>query len=78
MSEQDDITVLATSRPVARITVTCWEDGSMSTEGHIEDLTYAIAMLQNAIDAVRDHHRRKGAGPVPKLLTPHYDTPLRN
>lgn len=34
-------------------------NGAMSVAGMIEDEAYAVAMLQHAIDSVRDYHARK-------------------
>lgn len=44
---------------VAVIEVRVRRNGSMSVAGSINDEAYAIAMLQHAIDSVRDHNAMK-------------------
>lgn len=58
---------------VAYIKVSIRRNGSMSTEGSINDLPFALAMLDHAKDAVRQHHARLNSGKV--LITPPYDAP---
>jgi len=59
---------------VAVIEVSVRKNGSMSVIGAINDLAYALAMLDNAKDAVRRHHSRIDAGQ--RIITPFEDTPL--
>lgn len=42
-------------RVQARFVITCWEDGALSVEGPIDDKVYALAVLDNAKDAIRNH-----------------------
>ena len=34
-------------------------NGNMSVAGNIDDLPYALAVLENAKDSIRSHHARK-------------------
>lgn len=45
----------------AHIELKLWTDGAMSVEGHIDDEAFAIAMLENALATIRNHHARKSA-----------------
>jgi hypothetical protein len=47
--------------PIARIEICCRRNGAMSVAGSIEDLHYALAVLDNARDAIRAFHARKRA-----------------
>ena len=60
MSHSQDPDDLWGDAPVARIEITCRRNGSMTVAGHIEDKVYALAMLDNARDAVLEHHANKG------------------
>jgi hypothetical protein len=61
MTHAQDPDDLYGDAPVARIEITCRRNGAMSVAGSIEDLHYALAMLDNARDAVKSHHARKRA-----------------
>lgn len=39
------------------VTVTLHENGALSVEGPVHDKAFCVAMLENAIDAVRGHGR---------------------
>lgn len=68
--EHDDLTV------VAELRVRIHRSGAMSVAGSIGDETYAIACLEQAIQSVKDHHKRlRGDGSA--LIVPACDTPLR-
>jgi hypothetical protein len=41
----------------ASFTISIWDDGSLSVEGPIDDKVFALAVLENAKDAVRNHRR---------------------
>ena len=56
--------------PVARLEIVCRRDGSLSVAGSISNLKYALAMLDNAKDAVRNHHARR------PIIIPRKDTSL--
>jgi hypothetical protein len=58
------------SRVVSRVTITCYEDGSLQVEGPIDQKEYTLAVLANAADSVRNH-RLAGA-----LLIPGKDVSL--
>ena len=45
--------------PLARLEITCRRSGALSVAGDISDLAYALAMLDNAKDALRNHHARR-------------------
>lgn len=47
---------------VAEIKIQVRRNGSMATAGDIGDLAFALAMLDHAKDAVRQHHMRLLAG----------------
>ena len=59
---------------IAEIQIKVRRNGSMSTGGAINNLEYALAMLENAKDAVRQYHGRMASGQ--KLITPSYDVSL--
>lgn len=59
---------------VAVLEIKCRRDGSMSVAGCIDNQLYALAMLDNAKDAVKRHHLRMNAGK--QIITPHYDSPM--
>lgn len=59
---------------VAVIEVAIRRNGAMSVAGSINDLKYALAMLDQAKDTLRAHHMRVAAGKV--VITPARDTPL--
>ena len=50
------------------------KNGSLSTGGTIYNLPYALAILSNAAQSVRDYHNRLEAGR--SILTPSYDVTL--
>ena len=50
---------------VAFVTVRLHANGAMSTQGHVGDKAFAIALLQNAIDAIKANVRDPGAIVVP-------------
>jgi hypothetical protein len=58
--------------PVARLEITCRRNGALSVAGSIDDLAYALAILDNAKDALRGFHARKGA----PLIVPARDVTL--
>lgn len=61
---------------VAELRVVILRNGAMGVMGAIGDERYAIACLEQAIQSVKDHHRRlRGDGSM--LITPACDTPLR-
>jgi hypothetical protein len=59
---------------VARIQVVCRKDGALGVSGSINNLPYALAMLDNAKDAIKRHHLRMGLGK--QIITPAYDSPI--
>lgn len=59
---------------VAVLEIAVRRNGAMSVAGCIGDLTYALAMLDQAKDSVRAHHARLNAGKT--LVVPAHDTPL--
>lgn len=58
--------------PIARLEILARRNGSLSVGGDISDLNYALALLDNAKDALRNHHLRRGA----QLITPSSDVSL--
>jgi hypothetical protein len=57
---------------IAKIEICVRRSGAMSTAGSIEDEAYALAVLDHAKDAIRQHHARKRA----KLIVPAKDVSL--
>ena len=53
------------------ITISTRRNGALTVEGCIHDRVYAIAMLQNAIDAINNHHARNH---INSLNIPKQDT----
>ncbi len=56
---------------VASLQIDIWRSGALSVSGSIQDEEWAVAALENAIDAVRSHHRKTNA-----LIIPGHDTGL--
>ena len=61
---------------VAVLEIAVRRNGSMSVAGSINNLAYALAMLDQAKDTLRAHHMRINAGGI--IITPAKDTPLAN
>ena len=59
---------------VARLNIVCRRDGALGVSGSINNLPYALAMLENAKDAVRRHHARMELGKT--IITPAGDSPV--
>ena len=57
-------------RVVSKFVITHYENGALSVEGQISDKAYAIAVLNNAIDAIRNN--RSGE----RLVTPSKDVEI--
>ena len=53
---------------IAKIEVTLYASGALSTSGNIADKKFAVALLENAIDAVKS--RKNG---LIDIVTPNYD-----
>jgi hypothetical protein len=69
-----DIDALYDDGVFAKIEITVRRNGAMSTAGSIEDLNYALAILDHAKDAVRQYHARKR--PMDGIIVPAKDTDL--
>lgn len=52
-------------RPVVTLTIDVYEDGALAVRGPTSDPEWCIAVLANAIDAVRNHRRPKSEVVVP-------------
>jgi hypothetical protein len=76
MSHSQDPDDLYGDAPIARIEITCRRNGSMSVAGNIDNLTYALAILDNARDAIRSHHGRMQAAKQKPLIVPSMDLAL--
>lgn len=59
--------------PFATIEICCRRNGSLSVKGSIENLPYALAMLDNARDAIKGFHARKQANKAADLIVPKRD-----
>lgn len=57
-------------RIVSRLVITHYENGALSVEGQITDKAYALAVLENAKDAIRNN--RSGE----RLVTPAKDVEI--
>lgn len=53
----------------AQFKITIWDDGSLSVEGPIDDKVFALAVLENAKDAVRNHRQPN----MVDIVVPGYD-----
>ena len=58
---------------VAVIEIACRRNGSMSIAGSINDLPYALAMLDNARDSLVAHHARQTQRGASQMITPAKD-----
>lgn len=58
--------------PVTRIEIVCRRNGALSVGGDIGNLAYALAVLENAKDALRSYHTRR------PITIPGKDTSLGN
>ena len=56
---------------VTYITISCRRSGALTVTGHIHDRLYALAMLDNARDAINNHHAKNH---VNELNIPKKDT----
>ena len=56
----------------AQFVIRIWDDGSLSIEGPIDDKVFAIAVLENAKDAIRNHRSANSVD----LIIPSYDVSL--
>lgn len=59
MSHSRDPDALYDDAPIAKIEIVCRRNGALSVGGDIGDLNYALAILDNAKDALRNHHCRR-------------------
>ena len=63
--------------PIARIEITCRRNGAMSVAGSIDNLKYALAILDNARDAVNQMHaRRRASNGHGGIIVPSVDVAL--
>ena len=72
MGHSQDPDALYDDAPIARIEITCRRNGALSVAGSIDDQAYALAILDNAKDAIRGYHARKGQ----PLIVPSRDVSL--
>jgi hypothetical protein len=63
---------LGQDRMQAQFTIKIWENGALSIEGPIEDKMFALAVLENAKDAIRNHRNPS----VVDILVPKKDVTL--
>jgi hypothetical protein len=59
---------------IAVLEIAVRRNGAMSVAGSVNNLPYALAMLDQAKDTLRRYHMRINAGKV--IITPPEDTPL--
>lgn len=60
------------AQPVAQFVITLHASGALSIHGPIENKEYALSVLANAQDAVRNHHARRSGG----LIVPSKDVTI--
>jgi hypothetical protein len=72
MAHSQDPDRLYDDAPIARIEITCRRDGALSVAGSIEHQEYALAILANAADAIRNYHTRRRA----QIIVPARDVSL--
>lgn len=73
MSHAQDPDDLWGDAPIARIEICCRRNGAMSVAGSIGDERYALAVLDNARDAVKSFHARKRANGASPIVIPAHD-----
>lgn len=61
---------------IAKIELCIRRNGAMSVGGHINDEAYAIAMCEQAKDAIRNYHSRRRLEHNGKLIIPARDVGL--
>ncbi len=71
-----DVDAVYDDAPVAQIVITCRRNGAMSVEGCIQNEMYALAMLDNARDAIRSYNAKNAIARGRPVVTPAADTPL--
>lgn len=49
----------------AELRIKVWSDGALSVEGPIDDVHWALAVLDNARDAIKNNGRRKSGLVLP-------------
>ena len=77
MSFSQDPDDLYGDAPVARIEITCRRNGAMSVAGSIDNLQYALAVLDNARDAINQMHaRRRASNGNGSVIIPSMDVAL--
>jgi hypothetical protein len=62
--------------PISRIEIVCRRNGALSVSGSIDDQRYALAVLDNAKDAIKSFHARKRANGNGSIIVPHCDVAL--
>lgn len=62
---------------VAKIEIAIRKNGAMSVAGNIEDLQWALAMLDAAKDSVRNYHDRNAMQKPGGLIIPARDTGIK-
>lgn len=77
MSFSRDPDDLYDDAPIARIEITCRRNGAMSVAGSIDNLQYALAVLDNARDAINQMHaRRRASNGHGNIIVPSGDVAL--
>lgn len=61
---------------VAAIEIKLRRNGAMSVAGSINDLHYALHLIDTARDTIKAHHAKLAAGERGGLIVPAYDTSL--
>lgn len=56
---------------IVRLAIEVRRDGSMSVSGDIQDLAYALIMLDSAKDSLRSYHDRRRVQGAGLIIPPH-------
>lgn len=61
---------------VFQLTIACRRNGAMSVAGNINDMEYALAVLDTARQTIKNHHAQIKLGQRGGLIIPAHDTAL--
>ena len=74
LMNKDDFDVAG--RVVAKLTIIAYDSGAMSVGGNIENEAYALALIDGARDAVKNHHKKTRKDLNFGIVLPAHDNPL--
>ena len=73
MSHAQDPDDLWGDAVISKIEICCRRNGSMSVAGSIDNLQYALAVLDNARDSIKSFHARRRANGNGSVVIPGHD-----